>query len=109
VIWRSVIVAAYFALAILVGIAYGGQGLAILSFFYFWAGTWAVFLLVWGWAARAAGRWNYERLVSAPLRRERNGSPGEGEAEASEHHQVGAERDPLSASNAERRQPVLVP
>jgi hypothetical protein len=62
VIWRSVIVAGYGALAILVGIAYGGQGLAILFYFYFCAGAWVAFLLVWSWAARAAGRWSYERL-----------------------------------------------
>jgi hypothetical protein len=74
VIWRSVIVAGYVALAILVGIAYGGRGLFILSFFYFLAGAWVVFLLVWGWVAGAAGRWNFQRLDNAPSRRERDGS-----------------------------------
>jgi hypothetical protein len=74
VIWRSVIFAGYVALAILVGIAYGGRGLLILSFFYFWAGAWVVFLLVWGWVVRAAGRWNFQRVDSAPSRRERDGS-----------------------------------
>jgi hypothetical protein len=62
VIWRTTIVAGYVALAVLVGIAYGGRGLAVLLFFYLWAGAWAGFLLVWGWAARAAGRWNVRRL-----------------------------------------------
>jgi hypothetical protein len=66
VIWRSAIVAGYIALAILIGIAYGGRGLAILFFFYFWAGAWAAFLLVWGWAARAVGRWSFHRIDSAP-------------------------------------------
>jgi hypothetical protein len=80
VIWRSAIVAGYIALAILIGIAYGAQGLAILLFFYFWAGAWAVFLLVWGSAARAAGQWNFRRLDTAPPRPERTGSrPDEGE------------------------------
>jgi hypothetical protein len=62
VIWRSAIVASYAALAIVVGIAYGARGLLILSFFYFWAGVWIAFVLVWGQAARAAGRWNFRRL-----------------------------------------------
>ena len=65
-IWRSVIVAGYLALAIVIGIAYGGRGLAILSFFYFWAGAWVVFLLAWDWAARAVGRWSFHRLDRAP-------------------------------------------
>ena len=64
-IWRSVIVAGYIALAIVIGVAYGTRGLFILSFFYFWAGAWVVFLLAWGWAAQAVGRWNFHRLDSA--------------------------------------------
>jgi len=67
VIWRSAIVAGYIALAIVIGIAYGGRGLAILSFFYFWAGAWAAFFLIWGWASRAFGRWHFHRLDSAPV------------------------------------------
>jgi hypothetical protein len=67
VIWRSAIVAGYIALAIVIGIAYGGRGLAILSFFYFWAGAWAAFFLIWDWAARAVGRWNFHRVDSAPV------------------------------------------
>jgi hypothetical protein len=67
VIWRSVIVAGYIALAIVIGVAYGGRGLAILSFFYFWAGAWVIFLLAWGWAARAVGRWSFHRLDSASV------------------------------------------
>jgi hypothetical protein len=65
VIWRSAIIAGYLALAIVIGIAYGARGLAILSFFYFWAGAWAAFLLVWGWAARTAGRWSFRRVDSS--------------------------------------------
>jgi hypothetical protein len=65
VIWRSAIVAGYIAFAIVIGVAYGGRGLVILSFFYFWAGAWVVFLLTWGWGARAVGRWNFHRLDSA--------------------------------------------
>lgn len=61
-IWRGAILAGYVAFAVLIGIAYGGRGLAVLLFFYFWAGVWGAFLLVWGWAARAAGRWNVRRL-----------------------------------------------
>jgi hypothetical protein len=102
-----VIVACYVALAILVAVAYGGRGLATLFFFYFAAGAWVVFLLVWSKAARAAGRWNVQRLDSAPLHRDRNGSSS-GEAEASEQQQVGVERDALSASDAKRRRPALV-
>jgi hypothetical protein len=108
-IWRSVIVAGYVALAILVGIAYGSHGLAILSFFYFWAGAWVVFVLVWGWAARAAGRWHYERLTTRPLGHERIGSgPGEGAAEASEHRQVGVKPDAFNAAHPQERKPVPV-
>jgi len=62
VIWRSAIIAGYVAFAILIGVAYGSRGLVILGFYYVWAGAWAAFLLLWGWAARAAGRWNYRRL-----------------------------------------------
>lgn len=102
-IWRSTIVAGYMLLAIVVGIAYGGRGLAILFFFYFWATAWLVFVLVWGWAARTAGRWNVRRLESAPVRRERTGSrPGEGDAEA------GVEHDAAPATDVARRQPVPV-
>ncbi len=91
------------------GIAYGGQGLAILLFFYFTAAAWAAFVLAWGWFARAASRWNFQRLDSAPLRRERDSSrPGEGETEASENHAFGVERDPLYTPDGKRRQPVPV-
>jgi hypothetical protein len=108
VIWRSTIVAGYVALAIVIGIAYGGRGVATLSFFYFWPAAWLVFLGAWGWAARAAGRWNFERSDSGPLRRKRNGSrPGEGEAEAAAV-EVGVERDSLAAPAPKRRKAVLV-
>jgi hypothetical protein len=74
VIWRSAIVAGYIALAIVIGIAYGGRGLTVLFFYYFCAGAWVAFVVVWGRVARAAGRWNFERLDGAPLRREWDGS-----------------------------------
>lgn len=107
VIWRAVVVAGYFALAIVIGIAYGGRGLAILSFFYFWAGAWFVFLLAWDWAARAAGRWNFRRLDTARSGREGNGShPDEGALEASEDLEVAPERDAPPAADAKRREPV---
>jgi hypothetical protein len=64
-IWRAAIVAGYVALAIVVGIAYGGRGLAVLLFYYGWAGAWAAFVLAWGWAGRAAGRWSFRRLGGA--------------------------------------------
>jgi hypothetical protein len=65
VIWRSAVLAGYAALAVVVGIAYGGRGLLILGFFYFWASAWAGFMLLWGWAARRAGDWNFRRLDGA--------------------------------------------
>ena len=68
-IWRSAIIAGYIALAILITIAYGGRGLATLSFFYFCAGAWVVFVLLWSWAARSAGRWNVRRLEGPHVRR----------------------------------------
>ena len=104
-IWRSAIVAAYIALAILIAVAYGVRGLAILSFFYFWAGSWVAFLLVWGWAARAAGRWNFQRLDSDPLHPDRNGSPGVGDTEPVPLD-LGVARDPLHPREPTQRQPV---
>jgi hypothetical protein len=62
VIWRSVIVSWYVALAVLITIAYGARGLLTLFFFYFCAGAWVVFLVAWNWASRSAGRWNMRRL-----------------------------------------------
>jgi hypothetical protein len=76
VIWRSAIIGGYIALAVVIGIAYGTDGLTVLFFYYFCAGAWVAFVLVWGWVARAAGHWNFERLDGAPLRRERSGSSG---------------------------------
>jgi hypothetical protein len=61
VILRSTVAAAYIALAMVVTVAYGSAGLATLLFFYVWAAAWLAFVLAWGWAARAAGRWNYHR------------------------------------------------
>jgi hypothetical protein len=69
VIWRSAIISCYVALAILITIAYGGRGLATLSFFYFCAGAWVVFVLLWSWAARSAGRWHVRRLEGPHVRR----------------------------------------
>jgi hypothetical protein len=66
VIWRSAIVASYLALAMVVGVAYGPRGFAILCFFYFCATAWMAFLLPWGSLARAAGRWNVRRLETPP-------------------------------------------
>jgi hypothetical protein len=65
VIWRSVIIAGYVALAILVGVAYGGRGLETLLFFYFYAGAWVVFLLAWNWASREAGRRYFRRITGS--------------------------------------------
>lgn len=52
----------YVALAVVVGVAYGTGGLIVLAYCYFLAGSWLAFLIVWGRVARAAGRWNVERL-----------------------------------------------
>jgi hypothetical protein len=71
-IWRSAIVAGYGVIAVVIGIAYGLRGLEVLLFFYFWAGAWVAFILVWGHAARAAGRWNYERTQIVPEDEERD-------------------------------------
>jgi hypothetical protein len=93
VIWRSAIVSGYIALAILIGVAYGGHGLLVLFFYYCWAGAWVVFFCAWGWAARAAGRWNYRRVESVPSGRERRGAPPRaGEAESVAQDKVGVER-----------------
>jgi hypothetical protein len=100
VIWRSAIVAAYAALAIVVGISAGGRGLAILFFFYFWAGGWVAFLAVGGWAVRAAGRWNFRRLDTAVADDDEPDGPGYGEPE-----EVGAERgfEPTPMPTPKRR------
>src|SRR5690242_14936742 len=108
-IWRSVVAGAYVALAIVVGVAYGGHGLAVLSFFYFWAGAWVVFLLVWGRAARAAGRWNFRRLQTAsPDRRSSSSDSANGEPDV-----IGAEvcaepaTEPSLATKRSRPLPAL--
>ena len=67
-IWRSVIVAGYVALAVLVTIATGSRGLATLLLFYFCAGAWVAFLVGWNWASRCAGRWNGRRLLESDSR-----------------------------------------
>jgi hypothetical protein len=53
---------AYLALAVVIGTAYGGAGLAILLFFYVLPLAWLAFLSGWGWTARLAGHWNFRRL-----------------------------------------------
>jgi hypothetical protein len=63
VVWRSLIIAGYAALAVLVGIAHGGRGLMTLGFFYFCAGAWVAFLVAWNWISRAAGRRHVQRLA----------------------------------------------
>lgn len=84
-VWRSAIIAAYAAFAVLIGVVYGGRGLEALLFFYLFAAAWAMFFLVWGRAARAAGRWNVERLSTTPLDRVGTGvRPGGGDVEAAE-------------------------
>lgn len=106
-IWRLAIVGSYVALAIVVGIAYGGRGLAILSFFYFWAGAWGAFLLVWGWAARAAGRWNVERSTPPRPGSRRDGSgPGAGETRPADALEAAAERASRRRRAAARRRPA---
>jgi hypothetical protein len=106
-IWRSVIAGAYLALAIVVGVAYGGRGLAVLSFFYFWAGAWVVFLLVWGRAARAAGRWNFRRLqTAAPDQRSSSSDSANGEAQVTGHAEVCAEPASVSSPATKRRRPL---
>jgi hypothetical protein len=65
-VWRSVVIAGYVALGIAVGISYGGRGLATLGFFYFCAGAWVLFILLWNWASREAGRRYARRLVGPP-------------------------------------------
>jgi hypothetical protein len=68
VFWaRSLVVAAYGALAVVVGIAYGGSGLLTLGYYYFCAGAWVVFLLAWNWGSREAGR-RYFRWLDRPRR-----------------------------------------
>ena len=47
------------------GISYGGRGLVTLGFFYFCAGAWVLFILVWNWASREAGRRYARRLMGS--------------------------------------------
>jgi hypothetical protein len=62
VIWRSALLAPYVVLAAVVAVAYGVQGFLTLIYFYFVAGAWLAFVLVWGSLARKAGRRNAERV-----------------------------------------------
>ncbi len=80
-VWRSAIVAAYVALAVVVGVTYGLRGFATLCFFYFCAAAWTAFLLNWGSLARAAGRWNVRRLETPPPELKPDGSkpPSDGD------------------------------
>ena len=54
-VWRSVLLTAYIALAFVFGFALGG-GVWVVVFFAVWGGVWLGFSLFWGWmqAARAA-------------------------------------------------------
>ena len=61
-LWRAAILASYVVLAIVVGVAYGRDGLVVLAYFYFVVGVWFVFLLAWGRIARSAGRWTFDRI-----------------------------------------------
>jgi hypothetical protein len=49
VIWRSIVVASYIALALI--FSFGG-GLVVLMFFAVWGFVWLGFSLFWGWADR---------------------------------------------------------
>ena len=62
-VWRAVVIAGYVALGVAVGISYGRRGLATLGFFYFCAGAWVVFILVWNRVSREAGRRYARRLM----------------------------------------------
>jgi hypothetical protein len=62
VIWRSAVLLPYVVLAVVVAVAYGLDGLVTLTYFYFVAGAWLVFVLAWGSLARTAGRANAERV-----------------------------------------------
>ncbi len=62
-VWRSLVIACYAALAVLVGVAHGARGLLTLGFFYFCAGAWVAFIVAWNWASRQAGRLHGRRLA----------------------------------------------
>jgi hypothetical protein len=63
VLWvRSLVLVAYGALALVVGVAYGGDGLMVLAYYYVCAGAWVVFLLAWNWGSREAGRRSFRWL-----------------------------------------------
>jgi hypothetical protein len=49
VIWRSVVVAAYVACALVFSFVFGG-GTVVLAFFAVWGLVWLVFSLFWAWA-----------------------------------------------------------
>ena len=51
-IWRSAVLAAYVALALVFGFVLGG-GIWIVLFFAVWGGVWLGFSLFWGWAQAA--------------------------------------------------------
>lgn len=70
--------AGYAGLAIAVGIAYGVRGLVILTYFYAWAGATVVFLLAWGWFARAAARRRFQGIDGTPPQARRLARPSRG-------------------------------
>ena len=65
--WRVLVLLPYVVLAVVVAVAYGADG--FLTYFYFVAGAWLVFVFVWGSLAQRAGRFNAERVW-------RTGHPG---------------------------------
>jgi hypothetical protein len=62
-VWRSLVIAGYVVLALAIGFAYGGEGLAMLAFFYCLVGIWAGFILALNVLSREAGRRYFGRLA----------------------------------------------
>ena len=106
-ICRAVVVGAYLALAIVVGVAYGGRGLFVLSFFYLWAGAWLVFILVWGRAARDAGRWSLRRRTAPPERDAIGSDSQDGLAAVIEEAGGRDESEPALVGSRRRPSPAL--
>ena len=48
-VWRSIVVGAYVAWALVCSFVFGG-GLGVLALFCAWAGAWLAFSLFWRWA-----------------------------------------------------------
>lgn len=62
--WRLTLVACYVVFAIVIGFAYGLNGLAVVGFFGLWAAAFTVFLFAWGGVAQRGGRWYFGRQDS---------------------------------------------